>query len=228
VRVLGARRDAAIEGIRTRRRLVATMFHDLANPLMVVALEVEMLDGGPEDDERLASAHAMVRRMQATLESALSGRVVTTDVEVGRLADELAVLFRDRLRRKALSFDVNGPRLVRLRADEALLRDSVLANLVSNALKFSDAGSTIDFTIRPEPGRVILMLEDRGPGLPDDVATALQAGRGVPSRRGSHGETGSGNGLLLAHDYVAAMGGRLELLPRAGGGLSAIVTLPAA
>jgi signal transduction histidine kinase len=226
--VLRDRRDAAAERIRLRRRLVATLFHDLANPLQVVLVDVEELARGEGGAEGLERARSMVRRMQETLAAAVSGRVVLRDVEAGRLCDELEQLFRAQLGRKQLSLRLAGPRSARLRCDEALLRDSVLANLISNALKFSPDGAAVELTVCPEPGQVTLLLEDRGPGLPPEVRAALEQGGPTPSRPGSGGEPGTGYGLMLARDYLAAMGGSLELAPRVGGGLTARVRLPAA
>ena len=222
------RREQAAARIREQRRLVATLFHDLANPLQVLEGEVAELAAGKAEPGALERARAMVRRMRATLAAAASGRVAVQAVEAGRLCDELEELFRERLLRKRLALRVLGPRTVRLRCDEALLRDSVLANLVSNAVKFSPDGKHIDLVISAEPGRVALAVEDRGPGLPAEVLAAVERGGNSPSSLGSAGEPGSGYGLMLAKDYLGAMGGRLELSAREGGGLVARAWLQAA
>jgi signal transduction histidine kinase len=225
---LRARRDAAAASILVRRRLVATLFHDLANPLAVILSEAAGQARGDDDAETLALARSMTRRMQATLAAALGGRVAPRRVEAGRLCDELEALFRERLGQKRLALRVAGPRGAGLLADEALLRDSVLANLLSNALKFSPEGSTIELTVGAQAGQVSFVVEDRGPGMPPEVLAALRRGGQAPSRPGTRGEAGSGFGLMLARDYLTAMGGGLELTPRDGGGLSARIWLRAA
>ncbi|MGC3997380.1 MAG: HAMP domain-containing sensor histidine kinase [Anaeromyxobacter sp.] len=225
---LRARRDAAAAHIRQRRRLVATLFHDLANPLMVIQDALERTAAGDPPAEGAEVAQAMVARMEQTLAAAVEGRVAPRALQAGRLCDGLELLFRQRLRAKQLSLRIAGPREARLLGDEALLRDSVLANLASNALKFSPPGAGLELTIRTEGREVALELADRGPGLPREVLAAWARGRAAPSRPGTAGEEGSGYGLLLAREYVAAMGGRLELRPRDGGGLRARVVLPAA
>jgi len=169
--------DAAAAKIRERRRLVATLFHDLANPLQVVLADVEALPGAGDGAEVLQRARSMVGRMQETLAAAVRGFVVLRDVEAGRLCDDLELLFREAQRRRRVTLRLAGPRSARLRCDEALLRDSVLANLVSNALKFSPDDGVIELTVRVEPGQVALVLEDRGPGLPPEVLAALEAPR---------------------------------------------------
>jgi len=225
---LTERRDAASAQIRKRRRLVATLFHDLANPLAVILADMADRAQGTATPDWLDRSRAMARRLQQTLAAALSGGVTATEVDAGQISDELVQLFRDRLRGKRLALRLTGPPSARLRCDVALLRDSVLANLFSNALKFSPEGGSIDLTVRTAKDRVALVIEDRGPGLPPEVLAAFARGDNLPTRPGTRGEQGTGFGLVLARHYLAAMGGALELLPRAGGGLSACVWLPAA
>jgi len=221
-------RDEALAQIRERRRLVATLFHDLANPLAVIMMMSEDLRRETEEGKNRQDARAMVGRMRATLDSAISGKIVPTVTEAGRLGDDLERLFREPLAKKRLTFRITGDRTVRLRCDETLLRDSVLANLLSNAIKFSPADSTIDFSVRMGSQFVSLLLEDRGPGLPPGVMAALLSGVQAPSRLGTEGEAGTGYGLMLAKDYLTAMGGRLDVAPRDGGGLRIFLSLPAA
>jgi signal transduction histidine kinase len=228
LKLIQDRRDAAVLKIRERRRLVATLFHDLANPLMVVLVGLTEIAEDIAEPGELGRVRSMVERMRATLERALSGTIVTKELEAGEIYDSLEALFRERFARKRLRFLMQGPRDARFLADEALLRDSVLANLISNAIKFSPSDSSIHFSVRKENKRVVLIVDDQGPGLPADVIQALSQDRISPSRAGSIGEEGSGYGLMLARHYLMAMGGNLALEPRAGGGLSAQVRLPAA
>jgi signal transduction histidine kinase len=225
---LEAQRDAASAEIDRRRRLLVTLFHDLASPLQVVRSTLVTQPADVPDPADLAAARDLVRRMEESLRTALRGRLAPRVLEAGPLLDEVGALLGPRLREKRLALRVAGPRSAQLRADEPVLRDSVLANLLSNALKFSPDGAAIEIAIRPEPGTVVVLVEDRGPGLPPEVRAAFDRGTAAPSHPGSRGEPGSGYGLLLARSYAEAMGGSLELLPRAGGGLSARLTLPAA
>jgi signal transduction histidine kinase len=222
------RRNSAAEGIRKRGRLVATLFHDLANPLQAVlgALD-EMLEDGA-NAERLDDISAMIRRMRGTLSAALSDKMNVTEIGVAQICSDLEDLFRDRLRRKRLALRVTGAVDARVYCDEVLLRDSVLANLVSNAIKFSVEGESIELEIRKQAEGVVLLVKDRGPGLAQAVHSAFEHGVRAPSAQGTAGEEGTGYGLMLAKDYLLAMGGKLELGPREGGGLVARLLLRAA
>lgn len=220
------RRDAAAGFIQNRRRLVATLFHDLANPLVVILGDLE--DRGAAGARNMECARHMAGRMRAVLDAAGRSCPATHSVDAVRLCDEVAALFRDRMRRKGIELRTDGPPAALVRCDESLLRDSVLANLMSNALKFSPPGGAIDLCVRVDEKGVAVVVNDRGPGLPAEVEEALARGTTAPSRKGTEGEEGSGYGLLLARDYLGNMGGRLEFTPRVGGGLSAVVRLPSA
>jgi signal transduction histidine kinase len=224
---LTAQRLEAAGEIRRRRRLVATLFHDLAGPLFVVqSICALAAEGAREPDDRLRVGE-MVERMQSILRAATGESSEVRAVQAGPLLDAMEALFRERLRAKGLVLSVHGPREARVLCREALLTESVLGNLLSNAVKFTPQGSTIELRIERDGDSVVLMVQDRGPGLPADVREALTKGLASISRPGTGGEEGNGYGLMLAQDYVREMSGTLELADRPGGGLSARVRLPA-
>jgi signal transduction histidine kinase len=224
LRVLQRWQQEANEGIRRRRRLTATFFHDLANPLAVVQMLLSE-ERTAEDEARL---RAMTRRIRLVVETALGGPGAPRALEAGALCGELEQLFRERLSSKEQRLRISGALTARLWACEPLLRESVLGNLLSNAIKFSPPGADIDLVVREEPGAVIFSVEDRGPGLPPDVHAAVAARSEAASRPGTAGEPGSGFGLMLARDYLESMGGALELADREGGGAAVRLRLPAA
>jgi signal transduction histidine kinase len=209
--------DAAI---RQRRRLVATLFHDLSTPLLVLEFASDS-----DDAELVAEARVMLTQMRA-LVAAAQGEVTLRPVSMAQAARDVAHLFRSRLAAKGVSLELDCPPDVAVRCDEALRRDLILTNLVSNAIKFSPQGSAIELAAGPVDSGEVLVVRDRGPGLPPAVQAALDQGQVAPSAVGTAGEIGSGYGLLLCREYAESMGGRLSLHPRQGGGLEAKVLLP--
>jgi signal transduction histidine kinase len=97
----------------------------------------------------------------------------------------------------------------------------VLVNLVQNALDASRPGTVLEVEVRAEGDRAAVAVHDRGPGL--DPAVAHRAfDPGVTSK-----ESGFGLGLTIARALARQHGGDVELGARAGGGCSAVLTLPA-
>ena len=221
-----ARREEASAAIRRRRRLVGTLFHDLANPLTVI---VATLEEAREDGMTGVPAEVarMVARMRATIDGALGRQQVEEALPVGVLIEALLAVFRARLEAKSITLLRSGAMELVVRGRRSLLQDSVLANLLSNAIKFSPVGGTIMLHAVRDGNRVRLEVRDSGPGMPAEVRTAVDAGRVAPSRTGTAGEIGSGYGLLLARDYVEEMGGTLAFHHPETGGLTAQLSLPA-
>ena len=98
----------------------------------------------------------------------------------------------------------------------------VLQNLIDNALAYAGA---VETQLRVEGGVVHVDVLDRGPGIPEDqLEQVLQPfTRLEPSRNRSTG--GTGLGLAIALQLAQALGGRLRLSNREGGGLQATLTL---
>lgn len=118
---------------------------------------------------------------------------------------------------------------VHLQASESALRDThppvlrrVLQNLIDNALAYAGA---VETRLRVEGGVVHVDVLDRGPGIPEDqLEQVLQPfTRLEPSRSRDTG--GTGLGLAIAQQLAQALGGRLRLSNREGGGLQATLVL---
>ena len=141
------------------------------------------------------------------------------------MAAALMEAFALRLTRKQMRFTNDVDPALAVRAQPDLLVESVLGNLVSNAIKFSPQGSIIDLRAERADGFVRLVLSDSGPGLPAEVLRQWGQDTALPSRAGNDGEQGQGYGLQLAREHLERMGGRVELRQRDGGGTQAIIWL---
>jgi two-component system sensor histidine kinase KdpD len=110
-------------------------------------------------------------------------------------------------------------------ADPGLL-ERVLANLVANAVRYSPAASPPMVTGSALGDRVELRVIDRGPGIPAEARDRVFA----PFQRlgDTDNTTGVGLGLALARGLTEAMGGTLSPEETPGGGLTMVVSLPAA
>jgi two-component system sensor histidine kinase/response regulator len=109
-------------------------------------------------------------------------------------------------------------------ADRSALRQ-VLDNLLSNALKFSPAGSKVKVSVRSVPGFVECEIQDQGPGFtPEDQVRMFQR-YGRLSARPTGGEPSSGLGLSIVRKLVEAMSGELVCRNAPGAGAAFIVRL---
>jgi len=205
-----------------RQRLLRTLFHDLANPVQVLCLECEAGAEAPKIRSTFKRMHRVLN-MAASLENS---PLALRNVELRPVLDALVETHQDALRAKGLSLDLHCPP-VAVRAEPDLLLESVLGNLLGNAIKFTQPGGRLHLRAQGGGDWVELSLLDQGPGIPASALDALQSGRRIRSTPGSLGEPGSGFGLGLAQDYVQQMGGEFSLRPGELGGTEAVVRLRA-
>ena len=229
-RALLEQRRSLAEAARQQRRLAGTLFHDVSNHVQMLSFYVEF-----DLSTELRHARSLAQRVQRLIvlskEFLLPGaNVYTPRIESVRLGDAVESVreaFGPRIEAKRLRFDA-GPGLeLRVRAQVDLLIESVLGNLVSNAIKFSNPQSAITLTAERVGDEVRVVVTDSGPGLPSEVLGRLGEDGALPSQPGTGGEQGQGFGLHLAFDHLQRMGGRLELRNRDGGGAEATVWLRA-
>lgn len=231
-RALVEQRRSLAEAARQQRRLAGTLFHDVSNHVQMLSFYVEFDELSAELRHARSLGHRVLRLIKLSKEFLLpEAGVYTPRIEAVRLAEAVESVqeaFGPRFEAKGLRFQT-GPGLdLRVRAQVELLIESVLGNLVSNAIKFSNPSAAITLTCERVGAEVRIVVADSGPGLPADVLRRLGDDGALPSQTGTAGEAGQGFGLHLAFDHLQRMAGRLELRNRDGGGAEATVWLPAA
>jgi signal transduction histidine kinase len=99
----------------------------------------------------------------------------------------------------------------------------VLANLISNALKFTDQGGQVAMSVARTESDVHVSVTDNGPGIPPDLATAVfERFRRIDTKD----SRGLGLGLYIAKSIIDVHGGKIWVESRNGGGSAFHFTLP--
>jgi two-component system osmolarity sensor histidine kinase EnvZ len=205
---------------RERAMVLAGISHDLRTPLSRLRLALEM--SGAESSATEAMIADIVE-MDAIIGQFLDfARGADEAKSESDLDAEIADLAEHYHRiGKKVSFQPNGK--TRFRFARLAVRRAV-ANLVDNALRY--AGEPVDIEATRRDGQVVVEVRDRGPGIPAGEVERLKR----PFTRlddSRTGPAGSGLGLAIVERVVHAHGGRLELVPREGGGLVARLVLAA-
>lgn len=219
---------ALAAGLRVRRRLLGTLFHDAANHVVALNGLLDLQQHGLAEEGDRARFDRLRGRLRELLSSARQWLLDERDFAAHELqALSLRVqargaeeLFRERLGAKGLRWEAEIPAGLRVRAHEGLLADGVLGNLVSNAIKFSPPGGALRLRGWAQGSWACLSVEDEGEGLPESAVQAFSGGAELANRPGTLHEPGQGLGLGLAREHLRRMGGRLELIaagPQGGG-----------
>jgi PAS domain S-box-containing protein len=226
--------EAAEGASRRKTQFLSAVSHDLRTPVNALSLQAELLarliEIREEPDEELTQLATDIRSVSANLIELIndlldlarfdSGMVdfQPTDFGLDEFLEKSLAPLESAARAKGLDFtwrvDLTG-RIVR--GDKVKL-GRVLVNLVSNAVKFTEAGS-VDVTARAAPdGGLMLVVRDTGPGIPEDQLERI-FDEFAQLRNPERDRTkGTGLGLAICRRLVEGIGGRLTVESRVGVG----------
>ena len=119
-----------------------------------------------------------------------------------------------------------APTLPRVHGDQERLRQ-LLWNLLTNAVKYTDAGDEVEVSATKDNGSLAVAVRDHGPGIPPDAQEIIFEKFGRVSQDAG-GKPGAGLGLFIARSIAEAHGGTLEVESQAGEGATFVLRLPLA
>lgn len=102
----------------------------------------------------------------------------------------------------------------------------VMSNLISNAIKFSPHGTTINIKMEEKPLSILIAVEDNGIGIPPEIAEKLFAMNADVQRQGTDGEKSFGLGLAISKQIIEAHNGSIWFESLPGFGTTFFVELP--
>jgi two-component system sensor histidine kinase KdpD len=214
--------------------ILSTIAHELRTPIAAVRGAVEALRTGeslpPETREHLLEVIArgadQLGRLADDLLAAARSEVNRLDVtiapcDVAAVASEVVASARAAAPGASIRLEI-AEAVGQAAADRGRLRQ-VLANLVDNAIVHG--GGEVTLEVGEVPGRVTVAVSDVGPGVPVGERERIFE---PYERLAAGGVPGTGLGLHVAHDLVAAMDGTLTVSDTPGGGATFTVSLPPA
>lgn len=224
------RRDA--ERKSSFMRLAA---HELATPVTTMVIDARNLESEPLQGNARAAATRLARNV-ARVERLVRDLIALAQHQAGHmtmattavpLQSVMEQAVREALARypgRAVSMD-EGEAGLAAHADAHRL-DEALRRLVENALRFTAADGHTRVWASRQGERVLIRVEDDGPGLPEPQAARLRAAHESPLDLGPPAE--SGMGLTVVRLLVEAQGGTLRHEPRTPRGSTFTIDLPAA
>ena len=222
-------------------KLFSVIAHDLRGPLGTFAGLTELImqqpdDISPEEITQFATdMNKSARSLLDLLENLLFwSRMQRDDVQINlsSLQPDLFVndtlnLFQDAAMSKNLRV-VNVLKPIMVIADEQMLM-SVLRNLISNAVKFTPKGGIIHIKIdQYDTEYALIRIKDSGIGMDKQLIEKLFSIEAKVGRPGTEGEPSSGLGLILSHEFIEKMNGKLLIESEPNKGSTFTVLLPLA
>jgi signal transduction histidine kinase len=221
-------------------QLIATVAHELKNPLTSVLGHLEMLDASPDfsgtSKSSLATMERGAQRMVRVIEDLLllakvgdaNTPLISVPVDLHRTLEEVIDLNTVAARQKDITLVVESPDEPMVAIGDPDELDRICSNLVSNAVKYTPDGGTVTVTLAHRGDRIELSCADTGIGIAADDLARLGTEFFRSSNPEAVAQPGTGLGLAIVHRIVARHGGDMTVESDLGQGSTFRVSLPAA
>lgn len=130
------------------------------------------------------------------------------NIDIVTLIKTIAQLLNDSAQQKSISLYTEMPERSMVFVDKAMM-GTVLRNLISNAIKFTNTGGEIVISVNQAPDKVIVTVADNGVGIRADAINKLFVIEKSYSTIGTKDEKGTGLGLILCKEFIEKHGGTI-------------------
>ncbi len=223
-------KEQAERASQVKTNFLGMVTHEVRTPMTSLKLQLQMLKRGghlnPKQVELVDRIETSAGRSLTLTESILnfariqSGKIVPspTMVDLPRLVQDVVDFFQPQASEKKLHLRLlpTVERLPELRSDPMLI-DVVVRNLISNAIKYTEAGSIL-ISITHDGVSHHVSVEDTGAGIaPEHQSTIFEPFEQLTLLKTKH-KPGFGLGLSIAKSSIEALGGKIELKSEVGKG----------
>lgn len=210
---------------KTREKSLSIIAHDLKTPLSVILNYTSLLKRRPSiqaDEDTLIFLDSLRESAENTLQL-LDNLLLWARSQTGNFSfnpelfdatqclEEVLALYSSTFVNKGIKLDFTHSSSLTTFADKNMFK-TVLRNLFSNAIKFTERGGKVKVDIKPSNDFIEIIIEDNGVGMSEvQIHQILDADLHKSNSTGTEGEVGSGLGLTLCKDFIAKNGGELRI-----------------
>ncbi|MFE4637332.1 sensor histidine kinase [Streptomyces sp. NPDC056773] len=227
--------DRLERAFTAQQRFVANASHELRTPLAInrTLLEVHLSDpGAPVELQQLGKTLLATNERSEQLVEGLLLLARSDNQIIERKPVDLAevasrALDQARGEAHAKGVEIRGERALAVVQGNGVLLERIALNLVQNAVRYNvPEGGWVEVTTEAVHGQAVLLVSNTGPVVPAyEVDNLFEPFRRLRTER-TGSDKGVGLGLSIARSVARAHGGRIQAVPREGGGLVMRVTLP--
>jgi two-component system OmpR family sensor kinase len=215
-----------------QQKIIADAAHELRTPITALSIQAENLDATVLSDDARSRVEALksgANRTKHLLEQLLamarqeSGVSLNQKIEIGEVAKKVVINLIEFSNRKDINLGLEQGEPLQILAEKIAI-ESLLRNIIDNAIKYTPKGGKIDIRLRRENNLAVISVEDTGPGIADDELSSVFD----PFVRGGLKEgDGSGLGLSIVRRITDQLSGTVKLSNKTDrSGLTVTVELP--
>jgi signal transduction histidine kinase/CheY-like chemotaxis protein len=230
---------ALLEADRQKNEFLATLAHELRNPLAPIRNSLNILSLTHGDDPAAARVQAMMDRQVHHMERLVDDLLEISRISAGKIElrlepVEIASVIRNAVETSKPRIDAGGHQLVVTLPPEPLTVEGdpvrlaqVVANLLNNSAKYTEPGGQIWLTVSRQGGQVSISVRDTGIGISADLLPHVLEMFTQADRDKRRPQDGLGIGLALVKRFVELHGGGVEAKSDGEGrGSEFIIRLP--
>ncbi len=218
------RAEIALRNADQRKdEFLATLAHELRNPLAPICMGLELMKISPNDRAAVEEVRSMMERqtqhMVRLIDDLLDvSRITRGKLELRRCQVRLDEVVRNAVDATRPAIDEAGHELLVMLPEKPILLDAdpnrltqILSNLLSNAVKYTPHGGRIELAAHQRYGEVVVTVSDNGCGIPSDMLEQIFEMFAQIPGIGQSVQTGLGIGLTLVKRLVELHGGTVHV-----------------
>ncbi len=224
----------------TKDKFFSIIAHDLKNPFITLLglsniyiesndelSEEEKLDYVKKMESVSINTHALLDNLLFWSRSQTGHlQPIKVMINLNKIIENAMKFISESIQKKNITLNISIEDKLNTYFDKEML-DTIIRNLISNAVKFSYNGGIINIVGYHKNGSIEFYIEDFGTGIDKDILPKLFTIENSVSSPGTDDEKGTGLGLTLVKEFLTKNGGTISIESVLGKGSKFIITLPA-
>lgn len=230
--------DSLAEADRRKTEFLATLAHELRNPLAPIRNGLEILRAGGDSMNSIETTREMMERQVTHMVHLVDDLLDISRIDGGKIVLKKETITIKELVASAVEASISlieggqHTLVINIPDDSLLLHVDairivqVITNLLNNSAKYTPPGGRIELDIKTEGTYITLSVEDNGIGIPAQALQSVFEMFNQVERNIGHAQGGLGIGLTLVREIVEMHGGTVDVVSTEGVGSKFSVTLP--
>lgn len=224
--------------VESKTKLLSIIGHDLRGPVGNIISFLNLLQDENDLSEKerkkylkvlntlsQSTFHLLQNLLEWTTQSKNLKKSAFDRIELSQLIAGNIDFFKSSTAFKSIHLEFNEKKQSYISGNKNMIQ-TIVRNLVSNAIKFTPVGGTITISLEQAHPYIRLIVADTGQGIKQEAINALFKFETNKSTKGTNGETGSGLGLVLCKELVNNNNGTIKIESNEGVGTKVIVAFP--
>lgn len=226
--------------VQAQRKFFSVIAHDLSGPVCTVSQMLELANNDSDLDEvHKRHIYKEVEKLSDSTYHLLQNLLLWSRNQLEDLSpvikkfdlNKIIVGNMEFLKQVAVSKDIAlryEPTSDLLAMADSRMIDTVVRNLISNAIKFTNPGGAVSITCQSEKDQLILKIADTGIGMSNERLNKIFHFNETSPKAGTKGEKGTGLGLYICKEFIEGNQGTIKISSQENVGTEVTITIPEA